>query len=140
MSSIFDRLTRIFRRFVHTPDYTRDEKARARFVINPDVSGVTGVDQKYWKVVGDEVVVMDGAERDVVDGNIARGWWYTCVPWRGPGEGEEVQIRRACGETTTAFYTRGKWMSDWGNYDDVVAWAPLLEWSEGDAETKDRDD
>lgn len=35
---------------------------------NPDVSGLAGVPQKYWKVVADTVVEMDANEKAVVDG------------------------------------------------------------------------
>lgn len=39
----------------------------AEWLINPDLSGVQGVPDYYWKVVGDSVVEMDAAEKAAVD-------------------------------------------------------------------------
>jgi hypothetical protein len=56
----------IYRTSVNTPDYSTDD-----WVINPDLSGVEGVDCKYWKVTGsppDGVVEeMTQGEKDAVD-------------------------------------------------------------------------
>ena len=49
-------------RSVHTPDFDP-----ADWLINPDLSGVSGVPEKYWKVSGDSVVEMSQAEKDAVD-------------------------------------------------------------------------
>lgn len=40
------------------------------WLINPDLTPVAGVPQKYWKVVVDAVAVMDDAEKAVVDANV----------------------------------------------------------------------
>lgn len=52
----------LYRTSIHTPDYSTDN-----WVINPDLSGLGGVDCKYWKVVGDAVVEMNQTEKDAVD-------------------------------------------------------------------------
>ena len=48
--------------FVNTPDYDPNV-----WVINPDLSGVVGVEQKYWKVVSGAVVEMTSDEKAAVD-------------------------------------------------------------------------
>lgn len=48
---------------VNTPDY--DDVIYK--LVNPDMSLVSGVSQKYWKVVSEEVVEMSQAEKDAVD-------------------------------------------------------------------------
>lgn len=52
----------------HSPDYPT-----GTWLKNPNLSGVSGVPQKYWKVVGDTVVEMTQAEKDAVDAAIAAG-------------------------------------------------------------------
>lgn len=47
---------------VNTPDYSSQD-----WLINPDLSNVQGVAEKYWKIVNDEVVEMDQSEKDAVD-------------------------------------------------------------------------
>lgn len=47
---------------VHTPDYDVETWLR-----NPDLSGLDGVAQRYWKVVDDTVVEMTQGEKDAVD-------------------------------------------------------------------------
>lgn len=37
------------------------------WIHNPDLSNVEGVDRKYWKLVGSDIVEMDQSEKDVVD-------------------------------------------------------------------------
>ena len=47
---------------VNTPDYPT-----GTWLINPDVSALSAVPEKYWKVVGETVVEMSSAEKAVVD-------------------------------------------------------------------------
>jgi len=47
---------------VHTQDYDPMD-----WLINPDVSGLNLIPQKYWKVVGDIVVEMNQTEKDAVE-------------------------------------------------------------------------
>ncbi|MBT8428494.1 MAG: hypothetical protein KJN79_01140 [Gammaproteobacteria bacterium] len=51
---------------VNTPDYPVLD-----WIINPDLSALTGVPQKYWKVVGDTVVEMTQGEKDAADAALA---------------------------------------------------------------------
>ena len=51
---------------INTPDYPV-----ADWLINPDVSAVSTVARKYWKVSGSSVVEMSQAEKDVVDAIVA---------------------------------------------------------------------
>ncbi len=62
MAVVVNRQTARMIRSAHTPDYDTDE-----WLIKPDLSGVEGVSQAYWKVVGDAVVEMTDAEKEVVD-------------------------------------------------------------------------
>ena len=62
MASVINRTTLQFIPTVNTPDYSAVD-----WIINPDLSGVEGVPKYYWKIVGDYVVEMDQAEKDVVD-------------------------------------------------------------------------
>lgn len=62
MADVINRTTLEQRFSVNTPDFPTSD-----WIINPDLSGVSGVPQKYWKVVGDTVVEMDAAEKAVVD-------------------------------------------------------------------------
>jgi len=50
-------------RSVNTPDYSSNPNA----LINPDLSSVIGVDQKYWKVVDSDVVEMTADEKTALD-------------------------------------------------------------------------
>lgn len=47
---------------VNTPDYPVSE-----WIINPDLTALASVPQKYWKVSGDLVIEMTPAEKAVVD-------------------------------------------------------------------------
>jgi hypothetical protein len=47
---------------VNTPDYST-----STWVINPDLSGVVGVPEYYWKVSGDNVVEMNNGEKNQID-------------------------------------------------------------------------
>lgn len=62
MSSVINRTTYVYKISVNTPDYSD-----VIWLHNPDLSGVSEVAQKYWKVVDDTVVEMDQTEKDAVD-------------------------------------------------------------------------
>lgn len=62
MSNALNRVSLQLKSSVNTPDFPADE-----WVINPDMSAVEGVDNKYWKLNGDIVSEMNPAEKDAVD-------------------------------------------------------------------------
>jgi len=62
MSDVLNRTTLQFKKSVNTPDYPTGD-----WVVNPDMSPVAGVAQKYWKLTGDIVSEMTQAEKDAVD-------------------------------------------------------------------------
>ncbi len=63
MANVANRITAQYLTSVHTPSYPVED-----WVINPDVSLLLGiVPNKYWKVVGDDVLEMTQSEKDVVD-------------------------------------------------------------------------
>lgn len=55
-------MRRVYRESVNTPDFPPSE-----WIINPDISALRGVDEKYWKADGDRVVAMSQSEKDAVD-------------------------------------------------------------------------
>lgn len=56
-----DRVVNIFES-ANTPDYES-----GNYLINPDLSGVSGVDQKYWKESAGSVVEMTTPEKEDID-------------------------------------------------------------------------
>lgn len=62
MANVVNRETAELRRSVNTPDYPEET-----WIINPDLSTVSGYDSKYWLIDGDAVTLMDEAARDAVD-------------------------------------------------------------------------
>lgn len=62
MADVIHRTTLEQRFSIHTPDYDP-----GTWIINPDLSGVSGVPKKYWKIDGDNVVEMTQPEKDAVD-------------------------------------------------------------------------
>lgn len=62
MANVLNRSTFEYLPSVHTPDYPPSQ-----WLINPDLSAVEGQPRIYWKIVDDEVQLMDQAERDAVD-------------------------------------------------------------------------
>lgn len=66
MANVVNRTTVEYIKSVNTPDYSP-----AEWIINPDLSALDDVPHRYWKVVGDDVVEMDQAEKDAVDAAIA---------------------------------------------------------------------
>lgn len=62
MATVFNRITKQLIQSVNTPDYPESS-----WIVNPDLSWLENVPQKYWKVVGDSVVEMSAAEKTAVD-------------------------------------------------------------------------
>lgn len=62
MADVLNRTTLEFRRSVNEPDYPQPD-----WIWNPDMSGVVGVDRKYWVLVGDAPQEMSQAEKAAVD-------------------------------------------------------------------------
>jgi len=65
MANVLNKSTFQYMRSVNTPDYMDGE-----WLINPDMDNVYGVEQKYWKVLNDDIAEMTQGEKDVVDGNL----------------------------------------------------------------------
>lgn len=72
MSNVLNRTTLQYLQSVNTPDYPIGD-----WVINPDLSGVVGVPQKYWKLTGDVVSEMTQPEKDAVDAAEAAAVLFT---------------------------------------------------------------
>jgi hypothetical protein len=53
----------VYLKSVNTPEYS----GKTNLVINPDVSSLSVVDRKYWKIDGGSVVEMTQAEKDFVN-------------------------------------------------------------------------
>lgn len=62
MADVLNRITKQFRRSVHTPDFPV-----AEWIINPDMAATVGFDSKYWSISGDVVSVVNLAARDTID-------------------------------------------------------------------------
>jgi len=62
MANVLNRSTKQYVASVNTPEYPV-----AEWIVNPDLSGVVGVPNKYWVVNGDVVTAMSQAEKDAVD-------------------------------------------------------------------------
>ena len=62
MASALNRTTRQFVTSVNTPDFPVGQ-----WIINPDMSAVTGFGSQYWIITGDVVTLMDSAARSAVD-------------------------------------------------------------------------
>jgi len=62
MATVFNRITKQLITSVNTPDYSVLD-----WVVNPDLSALENVPQKYWKVSGDSVIEMTAQEKSAVD-------------------------------------------------------------------------
>lgn len=62
MATVLQRTTKQLIASANTPDYPVDA-----WIIEPDLSAVTGQPAKYWTISGDTVSLMDEAARDAVD-------------------------------------------------------------------------
>jgi hypothetical protein len=62
MATVLNRTSLELIESVNTPDYSTQD-----WVINPDLSPVSGVPVKYWKLAGDVLSEMSQAEKDTQD-------------------------------------------------------------------------
>jgi len=62
MACVLNRSTFEIRYSTNTPEYGVED-----WVINPDLSPVSGVETKYWKLTGDVLSEMNQSEKDAVD-------------------------------------------------------------------------
>jgi len=62
MSNALNRTTKQFVKNIVLEKYSTDD-----WIIDPDMSGVNGVLNKYWKIVGDNISEMNQAEKNAVD-------------------------------------------------------------------------
>lgn len=62
MASVLHRSTLQYLSSVNTPEYPV-----VNWIHNPDMSGVEGVPQKYWKLFGDTPIEMSASEKLAVD-------------------------------------------------------------------------
>jgi len=58
MANVINRVTKRLLLSVNTPDYSESE-----WIINPDLSAVNSIPQKFWKIEGDDVVEMSIEEK-----------------------------------------------------------------------------
>ena len=112
MSDVIHRTDRdsngslIHRLSVNTPDYPL-----SFWVVNPDLSVVSGVPPLYWKVVVDSVLEMNQSEKDAADEE------YAHQDPEFPGEGvavEALATAGADGQVPTANGSGGLTMKDAG--------------------------
>src|SRR3990167_6362814 len=61
-ASVLNRTTKQYLTSANTPDYPTVD-----WIIEPDLSAVTGFDSRYWTITGDVVTLKSQAERDAVD-------------------------------------------------------------------------
>ena len=73
MAALLHRTTKRFLPFANTPDYVptwrkgQPSPTDGDWIVNPDLKGVKGVERRYWKIVGNDVIAMDATERAAVD-------------------------------------------------------------------------
>lgn len=112
MSDVIHRTDRdsngslVHRLSVNTPDYPL-----SFWVVNPDLSVVSGVPPLYWKVVVDSVLEMNQSEKDAADEE------YAHQDPELPGEGvavEALATAGADGQVPTANGSGGLTMKDAG--------------------------
>lgn len=65
MANVLNRITGEYLKSVNTPDYSTTD-----WIINPDLSGVSGVPVRYWKIAEDAVSEMTELEKHVVDAEL----------------------------------------------------------------------
>jgi len=73
MSNVLNRNTKQLLTSVNTPDYPDPP-----WLQSPDLSSVSGVPNKYWKLTGDTITEMDQSEKDAVDQATLRDWRFYC--------------------------------------------------------------
>ena len=62
MATVLNRTTKQLIASANTPDYPI-----AQWIIEPDLSAVSGFSSKYWTITGDSVTLMSTSQRDTVD-------------------------------------------------------------------------
>jgi len=62
MASVLNRATKELKLSANTVEHPV-----AQWIINPDLSAVTGQPSRYWTITGDAITLMSQAERDAVD-------------------------------------------------------------------------
>lgn len=62
MADAVNRTTKEYRQSIHTPDFPVED-----WIINPNLSAVAGVENKYWKISGDVITEMNASEKQAVD-------------------------------------------------------------------------
>lgn len=62
MATVVNRTTKQICHSANTPDYPT-----ADWIINPDLTALTGIASKYWNISGDAITEMTQAEKDQVD-------------------------------------------------------------------------
>jgi len=65
MAVVLNRVTKELINSANTPEFPIVD-----WIINPDLSAVTGFPSKYWIITGDVITLMSQAERDAVDAAI----------------------------------------------------------------------
>lgn len=65
MANVLNRTSKAYLTSVNTPDYSEVD-----WIINPDLSSVISVPQKYWKIDGDSVLEMTTEEKAAIDANL----------------------------------------------------------------------
>ena len=73
MADVLNRVTVQLLTSVHTPDFDPGD-----WIINPDLSAVEGVIQRYWKIVVDAVVEMSAGEKVTADAAALPGEKVDC--------------------------------------------------------------
>ena len=68
MSNVLNRTTMLYLESVHTPDYPEED-----WLVNPDLSNVSGVPPRHWVISGSDVLEMDAAAKAAVDGALIPG-------------------------------------------------------------------
>lgn len=68
MANVLNRATLQFRESVNTPDFPEPD-----WIHNPDMSGVSGVARRFWKLVGDAPAEMTQGEQDAVTASLLEG-------------------------------------------------------------------
>jgi len=80
-ADVINRTTLELKLSVNTPDFPV-----GTWIISPDLSALTAVPQKYWKISGDLVLEMTSGEKAVVDAALAppatdgTGLWIASAP------------------------------------------------------------
>lgn len=78
----------------HTPDFEN----RTDSIVNPDLSSVTGVHQKYWTVKDSKVVMMNNTQKAQVDAELTSDHKSSLAARIDSGNISSEELLRALGE------------------------------------------